>query len=297
MYLRSHGEIVHAIENSLPELKDLVVDAIGQPIRRISRFIQLALIGAGRCTKGIPLPRDTAIYLASSRGDLEITIDVMNHVYRDGQAPKPLSFVNTVSNSAAFYVAKCLQLESRSAFASSRYFAFENALQLALIDFQLGVTTSALVGAVDNTVLPIATHRERLELDATTPLAEGSHWVWLTRDADPTAKHPSTHCQIVDVYSAPDRDQLLTWIAARKLDRATTSLCAGQYLSAIDFDTIRQSTGIHESFDYRATRGYYASQSAAAIARFARTDNTSSTLLHINGDSLGRYAAMLIGIR
>jgi hypothetical protein len=289
MYLRSVGEIVYPIQESLPELKDLVVDAVGQPMRRISRFIQLALIGAGRCTRGTQLPKDTAVYLASGRGDLEITIDVMTHVFRDGQAPKPLSFVNTVSNSAAFYVAKSLQLESRSAFVSSRYLAFEDALQLALIDFQLGVTNSALIGAVDNTVLPLDAHRERLELDVNTPLADGSHWLWFTRAAD-----EKSLCSIVDVSSARDRDRLLQWIALQSLDKTTTLLCSGQYLTARDFAEIQKATAIENTFDYRQSRGYYASQSAAAIAAFAASDTKCQTLLHLNSDSLGRYSAMLV---
>jgi len=289
MYLRAHGEIIHAVHETLPELKDWVAEAVGQPIRRISRFMQLALIGAGRCARGQSLPRDTAVYLASSRGDLEITIDVMNHVFRDGQAPKPLSFVNTVSNSAAFYVAKCLRLESRSAFVSSRYFAFEDALQLALIDFQLGTVSSALVGAVDNAVLPLETHRERLELPATAPLAEASHWMWLTRDDDANALG-----RVIDVHSASDRDQLLQWIAAQSLDNTSTSLSAGQYISVSDFTAIQTASGIKHAFDYRQSRGYYASQSAAAIAAFADANAQTQTLLHINSDSLGRYSAMLV---
>ena len=61
MYLRAHGEIIHAVNDTLPELKDLVVEAVGQPIRRISRFMQLAIIGAGRCARGKGLPSDTAV--------------------------------------------------------------------------------------------------------------------------------------------------------------------------------------------------------------------------------------------
>jgi hypothetical protein len=294
MYLRAHGEITHAVHETLPELKELVVDAIGQPIRRISRFMQLALIGAGRCARGKGLPSDTAVYLASGRGDLEITIDVMKHVFCDGQAPKPLSFVNTVSNSAAFYVAKCLRLESRSAFVSSRYFAFEDALQLALVDFQLGTVSSALIGAVDNAVLPLDAHRQRLELDDTAALAEGSHWLWLTRDADAEA-NVNAQIKVHDVYSASDREQLMRWIVAQRLDTAATSLSAGQYVSASDFAAIQSASGIQNTFDYRQSREYYASQSAAAIAAFAGWDGQSQTLLHINSDSLGRFAAMLVG--
>ena len=290
MYLRTHGEIVCDLQDSLPELKDLVAASIGQPIRRISRFMQLALIGAGRCGRNVSVPNNTAVYLASSRGDLEITIDVVGHVFCDGQAPKPLSFVNTVSNSAAFYVAKCLRLESRSAFVCSRYFAFEDALQLALTDFNLGAVNSALVGTVDNAVLPLAAHRHRLEIDAIEPMAEASHWLWLTRDP---AEQSSL--SIVDVHSACDRADLFRWMEAQNLDASSLAISAGQYLSPEDFAAVQAQTAAKNVFDYRTGRGYYASQSAAAVTAFASTpDNAVRTLLHINGDPLGRYAAMLL---
>jgi hypothetical protein len=295
MYLRSHGEYLQVIDETsdspLPELKDWLVDAVGQPVRRISRFMQLALIGAGRCARGSKIPADTAVYLASSRGDLEITVDVMNHVFRDGQSPKPLSFVNTVSNSAAFYVAKCLKLDSRSSFVCSRYLAFEDALQLALVDFQLGAISSALIGTVDCAVLPLHAHRQRLELDNITPLAEASHWLWLTRDA---TESTGISQNIADVYSASDRDELLRWIQSRNLGRSTTALSAGQYLTVSDFSHIQQQSGVGNTFDYRNSRGYYPSQSAAAIAAFIEGPAQQQTLLHINADNLGRYAAVLL---
>jgi hypothetical protein len=290
MFLRSQGEVVCDLQDSLPELKDLVTESIGQPIRRISRFMQLALIGAGRCGRNASVPKDTAVYLASSRGDLEITIDVVGHVFCDGQAPKPLSFVNTVSNSAAFYVAKCLRLESRSAFVCSRYFAFEDALQLALTDFNLETVSSALVGTVDNAVLPLAAHRHRLEIDAITPMAEASHWLWLTRDRAEQAT-----LSIAAVHSACDRADLFSWIEAQNLDASSLALSAGQYLSPEDFAAVQARTVAKHAFDYRTDRGYYASQSAATITAFASEPNDAvRTLLHVNGDPLGRYAAMLI---
>lgn len=295
MYLYAQGEYVDNIVAELPELKELLVAAIGQPIRRISRFMQLALIGAGRCARERELSKEwlkeTAVYLASSRGDLDISIDVMGHVFRDGQAPKPLSFVNTVSNSAAFYVAKCLGLESRSTFASSRYFAFENALQLAHVDLALGVVRSALLGTVDTVTLPLQAHRRRLEIDADVTVAEASHWLWVGRDAQGESLG-----RIVEVQTAFTRERLLDWLTALPLERSATAISAGQYLSADDFESIRGCARCAHVFDYRATRGYYGSQSAAAVAAFAEK-HPCRTLLHINADPLGRYAVVLFEAR
>ncbi|MES1191819.1 MAG: hypothetical protein ABUS47_12160 [Steroidobacter sp.] len=47
-------------------------------------------------------------------------------------------------------------------------------------------------------------------------------------------------------------------------------------------------------FDYRADRGYYDSQSGAAIGEFLRSDCKADVLLHINADADGQYSAMLV---
>ncbi len=54
----------------------------------------------------------------------------MATLFRDGGTPKPLSFVNTVSNAACYYVARALKLQSRSNFVCNRHLAFESVLQL-----------------------------------------------------------------------------------------------------------------------------------------------------------------------
>jgi len=290
IYIQTIGEICHTVDEPLPELKDLVAAAVGQPVRRISRFMQLALIGAGRCATKQSLPKETAVYLASGRGDLEITLDVMNQLFREGQSPKPLSFVNTVSNAAAFYVAKCLGLTASSSFVCSRYFAFESALQLALVDFAAGTIDAALIGSVDCAVAPLDVHRRRLGLNADAQLAEASHWVFLSCEQTATALG-----EIIAAASAADLDSLQQWIAMQKLPVDGTAISCGQFLASSDFESIQKQTGLRAAFDYRAGRGYYDSQSAAAVGEYLRSaKNKMRMLLHINGDSLGRYSAMLI---
>ncbi|HEY8540731.1 MAG TPA: hypothetical protein VIL28_17845, partial [Steroidobacteraceae bacterium] len=82
IYISGYGDYVERIDSddSAADLKPLVTEAIGTPVRRIGRFIQLALIGAGRCAKQVALPNDAAVYLGSGRGDLEVTIEVMQSI-------------------------------------------------------------------------------------------------------------------------------------------------------------------------------------------------------------------------
>jgi len=289
MYLRAHGDCVVPIEETSVDLKDWVVDAVGQPVRRISRFIQLALIGAGRCARGMTLPANTAVYLASSRGDLELTMEVMNLVYREGHAPKPLSFVNTVSNSAAFYIAKCLGLQARSAFACSRYFAFENALQLALVDFELGLVDSALVGCVESAVQSAHIDRDDAELDGAPITAEASHWLWFTRQ-----RGEESLGKVRAVQSTVDQAELMKWIDAQAVNRSDCWLSQGQYVRPQDLSSIQARTPLERIFEYRDRDIHHSSESGAVIASFAHTGEIGHSLLHINSDPLGRYVAMLV---
>lgn len=289
MRIVAWGDYYGAVAEQPPELKTLVKEATGQSVRRIDRFIQLALIGAGRCIGGRAIDADTAVYLASGRGDMEITVEVMEQLFRAGQPPKPLSFINTVSNAACFYIAQNFALNGRSSFICSRYFAFENALQLALLDLATGVVGSALIGAVDATVPPLHDHRRRLDLAEDTPVGEGSHWLWLSADARADA------AAIVAVRSCVDRAALLAWIAQLPAAARAGYISGGQFLAAAELQSLQRETGL-QSFDYRAERTYYDSQSGAAVGAFLTRPGGGSAehLLHINADPDGRYTALLL---
>jgi hypothetical protein len=283
------GDCHHAVSEPLPELKTLTQEATGKSIRRIGRFIQMALIGASRCVPG-KLPSDTAVYLTSGRGDLDLTLEIMTQLFRQAQTPKPLAFVNTVSNAACFYLAQHFGLQTRSNFVCNRRFAFESALQLAVLDLSLGTTGSVLVGSVDIATSPLAEHRQRTRLPPDTPLAEGSHWLWL-------GKSDSTQPRLGELLAAeqfPDRAALLEWIAAQRLDAQRCHLAAGQFLAGEDLEFIRATSGLRHAFAYRDERGYYDSHSGAVIGEFLRRESALAQLLHVNADDAGRYSALWV---
>ena len=287
IYISSSADFLERIENegNATELKALVADAVGTAVRRIGRFIQLALIGAGRCAKPIALPKDAAVYLGSGRGDLEVTIEVMQALLRDGQAPKPLSFINTVSNAACFYVAQSLKLMSRSSFVCNRYFAFETMLQLAALDIDCGVIDTALVGTVDVVVPPLAGHRIRLGLASDTTVADATHWLFLS-----TTPSPTTLGRLLAAEHFVDATALRTWLANQMKD-GSWRVAFGQFMPQHEASEWQRELDL-AAFDYRATRAYYDSQSGAAIAAFLRDHH--GTLLHLNRDPSGRYSALLV---
>lgn len=285
-----YHDVGHSVGATLPDLKAVTQQATGRPYRRIGRFIQLALIAAARCAQARALPSDTAVYFASGRGDLETTVEIMTQLFREGQTPKPLGFVNTVSNAACFYVAQLLGLQSRSNYVCNRYFAFESALQLAMLDLQCGAVTSALVASIDVTTAPVHEHRQRLGLSATAALAEGSHCVWL---GPSNAQRPRLG-ELQAAQHFHERAALLAWIEQQKLSPSSCLLSAGQFIAAEDFAAIQLSCELDELFDYREQRGYYDSHSGAVISEFLQANTPQQQLLHINADDDGRYSVMLV---
>lgn len=290
LYVSAAADYLERIGDAPPaDLKPLVADAVGAPVRRIGRFIQLALIGAGRCAKQTQLASDAAVYLGSGRGDLEVTIEVMQTLLRDGHAPKPLSFINTVSNAACYYVAQNLKLMGRSSFVCNRYFAFESVLQLAALDLQSGVR-SALVGTVDVVVPPLAGHRVRLGLASDVDVADATHWIELSKEPTPT-----TLGQLVAVEHFVDRDTLKTWLEKQTLD-TNWVLATGQFMPTIEATEWSSQLGLPH-FEYRNLRPYYDSHSGAVIGEYLRS-NDARRLLHLNRDPSGRYSIIVMeGVR
>jgi hypothetical protein len=283
--IHAHGDHYVAVDDAPPDLRTLAKEATGSHVRRVGRFIQLALIGACRCAGGARPPPETAVYLASRRGDIEMTAEVMEHVFRDAQQPKPLTFINTVSNAACFYVARHFGLHGRSCFVGGANFSFETALQLALVDLQMGIARTALVGCVEIAATPLEVHRRRLGVAPDAPIGEASHWLWLD-----SGKRPGSVVRAVEFFA--DRERLRSWIAGQQLDPAQTTLAPGQFLSEADASWLERECELTRRFDYRTGRAYYDCQSGAAIGAFLREEN-AEVMLHLNGDGDGRYCAML----
>lgn len=290
MQIYAAGHYYAPVAGELPDLKAPLQAAIGESVRRVGRFIQLALIGAGRCAQGLNVPPQTAVFFSSARGDLETTIEVMTAMFRDGLTPKPLSFVNTVSNAACFYVARHLKLQSRSNFICNRYFAFESVLQMAALDLSRERVESALVGSTDVVTTPLHEHRERLELAADAGVAEASHWLWL---GAARADRPRLG-ELLAAKHFADRAALFAWLELQSLDESDCVFAAGQFLSADDAADIRARCGLSRAFEYRRERAYYDSQSGAVIEAFLRNDFAAKNLLHINSDPGGRYSVMWV---
>lgn len=175
----SHYRHPLADDTMLPSLNDQLQQVCREPPRRIDRFVQLALLGSGRCAAGQALAPDCGVYLGSGFGPMSNNISTQQQLIRDQQIPKPFNFINTLGNSAGFYVAHNLDLSGQNFFISRPAASFTAALSVAIADLIAGVGAQALVGLVDEVTLPLSEHRQRRGLATDVIPAEASHWLLL----------------------------------------------------------------------------------------------------------------------
>jgi hypothetical protein len=161
----------------LPDLEGALAEHCRERFRRVDRFIALALIGSSACARGAELRAGCGLYVSSSLGPLSSNDQVQDQMVRQGLVPKPFQFVNTLGSAVGFYLARNLELAGPSTFVWRRGGAFLSALALASADLERGAVSQALVGCVDERLLPLATSRAMLGLGADAQVAESSTWM------------------------------------------------------------------------------------------------------------------------
>lgn len=172
MYIENSYSLLHKVRAEQPELADaqaVIQQWHGRRIRRIDRYIQLCVAGGLACTGGRRLPENTGVYLATRCGAVSTSAQVMHTIEAENELPKPLHFVNTLGNSAGFYLTQLLGLAGAAQVLSKEALSFEAALLHAMMDMNLGLSDCALVGAFDEVVLPLEHHLQRLEAPPTAP--------------------------------------------------------------------------------------------------------------------------------
>lgn len=177
----------------LPPLAAELKQVCRENFRRVDRFIELALLGSGRCVDGHTLATDCGLYLGSGLGTMSSIIASQEQLLRDREVPTPFNFINTLGNSAGYYVARNLALTGQNLFLSRRGASLPAALTAAWLDLELGVVRQALVGVVEEATLPLEEHRRRQGLAAGTPVAEGSHWLLLEKGAGARRRFEMQH--------------------------------------------------------------------------------------------------------
>ena len=167
---------------------DLVQKIMGQPLRRAGRFIKLVCCGALVCLKSVPAEdlkdKKIGIFLATGLGNVDEILPFITQVFKhEGGFPSPNQFANSVSNAAAFFLAKVSDVKGVILTVSQEELSFESALWLAQSYLETGEIDLALVGGCDVFTPTVADYRERMDLrpdnHRSMPMGEGSSWLLL----------------------------------------------------------------------------------------------------------------------
>ncbi len=271
----------------LNRLRDKLQAAGVERYRRIDRFTELCLLGAARCRQHstVELDARTGIYLGSGFAGIANTVEVQQQVFRDGQLPRPAGFINTLSNSAGYYVARSLGLQSQNFFLSRGSASLVAVLQMAAMDIRLGVVSQAMVGVVDESDRRLDWHRHRQGLAEDAVLAEGSHWFLL---APPDENGPGGSCGFTAWETLSGIDRLGERLARLRgrfshIHLADDALAAGASLE----------TGVSAAIEFNPVLGHYPSRIGGVMMAWLEQAQGRG-LLAINGDRDGRFHLALL---
>lgn len=273
-------------EQGLANLKAAASEVCRDRFRRIDRFTQLALIGSARCVEGVELEAQTGLYIGSRFASLGNTTSVHEKMVSAGVVPKPASFINTLSNSAGYFVARNLGLGDRNLFVSRGDASIVAALQLAAMDVATGAVSQALVGSVDEAVLPLAHQRFRLGLEPDTVMGEGSHWLLVA----PSDSATNSLATITDMVTLQDENALAQWLD--ELDpaqayRLSLSPWTRQKMASTCLKSRRMLT------DFDPGLAAYPGHATGAIIRYLQSEGRES-LIVIAADTDGRFHAVMV---
>jgi hypothetical protein len=176
-------------ESKLPLNTDSLVNEImEQPMRRAGRFIKMVCCGGLACLQKVSLDylkgKKTGIFLATGLGNVDEIMPFITQVFKHGGGfPSPNQFANSVSNAAAFVLARICEVTGTVLTISQEELSFESALWLAQSYLESGEIELALVGGCDIFTPTIEEYRERMNLTPDNSrlmsMGEGSSWLLL----------------------------------------------------------------------------------------------------------------------
>jgi hypothetical protein len=282
MYIHSASAFTGEANADINFLKEEIRRYTQENFRRVNRFILLALLGALQCIDQRPLDAATAVYLTTEDGNLGETADVLDEIYTSRSLPRPFGFINTMSNTAAFYLARNLGIRGRNITVSSQHLSFERGLELLKADFASGAERSALIGGVDESSLSRMNREE--QAGRGWRMVDGSGWFYVKPEKEGACG------AFTEIMSFRDGPSCIRWI--RERERSPVEVVSfGALIGDDEATALRETLRPAAEFDYLRDYGYSGSATACGVSMFVRLFQ-AKTLLHINRDQRGNYAVI-----
>ena len=285
LYVHQSGCFTAAPPASPADLKRDLQQRLGQPLRRLSKFTLLALAGALDCMAGALPPEGAGVYLTTRNGNVTDTLAVLDQIHTERGLPLPVSFIQTLNNIAAFYVARFFNCSGPNLTLSSGPFPFERGLELLSLALSLGTLPGALIGEVDEAPGHHASGRGEV-CEKGIPAAEGSGWMYLSLDAAGAigwVAEPAYFPNLADARAWAQR------LGAEGPDR----IAFGPDAAAADGRAWQTALGPLKEFDYREATGCWEAAVACGLARFLMAGG-GRELLHVSRDPTAGFALLRI---
>lgn len=282
MYIHSASAFIGEAKADVNLLKEEIRRHTRETFRRGNRFILLSLLGALRCVHGQPLEENMAVYLTTEHGNLGETAAVLDEIYAARSLPKPYGFINTMSSTAAFYLAQNLGIRGRNITVSSQHAPFERGLELLRADFASGAEKSALIGGVDEASLNGFDSGDRNHQD--WRMVDGSGWFYIRPEREGACG------KFMENRSFRDSDSCRRWITEGErlpVDVVSFGALVGDEEAAKWREALHPIT----EFNYLRDYGYSGSATACGVSLFMK-QFPGRSLLHINHDMRGHHVAL-----
>ena len=285
MYVHATSSFICEPIDDLNGLKEDLKKYTDYFFRRINKFILLSLRGVHQCIHKRNLDTSIAVYLTTENGNLGDTETVLHQLYMENSFPKPFNFINTMSNTASFYVAQSLKSLGRSITVSSKNISFERGLELAKVDFELKHIKEALVGGVDEATTSRHEHTKKYgESNHSVKLVEGSSWLYLK------AEKEGALGEILSIMTFNSRDDALHHVKSL-IASGPMVISFGILMTPPEKNIWRKECAPAEEFDYLSSYGYYDTAASFAVCKFFEV-YAGKLFVHINKNIQGQYVAV-----
>ena len=287
MYIHSYSTFVRPPVDDTKIYKQEISRYTKLKFRRANKFVLLSLVGACQCAHGQAIKTNTAVYLTTENGTLGDTETVLDQIYHNHEFPMPYNFINTMSNTASFYVAQNFDILERNLTISSKQLSFETGLELLRNDLVAGVVQEALFGGVDE----VSFSKSQFETKFNRPyrdyeMVDGSCWLLIKAD------HRGSLGEIAAIESFGSLNQAAQWLKRQRFKRPVI-LSYGMLIDPGQKAFLSRAV-LHESeFNYISEYGYFDSTTACGISGFlARYENVC--LVNINADFRGQFVILVV---
>jgi hypothetical protein len=287
MYIHSYSRFVSPPVDDIEFYKQEISRYTDVKFRRANKFVLLSLVGACQCAPRQTIKPDTAVYLTTENGSLGDTETALDQIFHKREFPMPYNFINTMSNTASFYVAQSFDILGRNLVISSKQFSFERGLELLRSDLGAGGVTEALFGGVDE----VCFSKSQFETKFNRPysdfeMIEGSCWLLIK------ANTSGALGEITAIESFGSLIQTADWLGNQRFKRPLV-LSYGMLIDPGQKESLGQAVPHEAEFDYIGAFGYFDSATACAISGFLeRYDD--AILVHINQDFRGQYIVLMV---